>query len=804
MTIRVNFENKTIILSVKDLALAELDKGSIVPESSLPARAALGRSIHGKHQNNRQDTDTAYRREVTVKYETDLFDFHITVQGRIDGVYEQKGKLVVEEIKSVFNTASIQLSFENNRYEAYILQLQYYIWLLEKKTGKEVKGLLVFIPIAAGSIEKTEVDFDETAVLNHFRKRIESIIEEATLRHEWQIEQRRFAEKLEFPFTSKRKYQQEMMDETETALLRGQDLMVSAPTGVGKTIAALFPTLRLALHKGMRIFFTTSKTTQQRIVVDSLKLLNGNNHRIYAIHIRAKEKMCANSIYFCHSDFCPFARNYYGKLKTSGAIDELLKRRTITPEAVYEVGVLHKLCPFELSLDVSLRCDVIVCDYNYVFDPSVYLRRFFLDKYDDSILIIDEAHNLYQRGMEYYSPTLKRAFINEIIHANSDSKTPVLIELCEVLESLDMYFHTLDNFGTEEHGNVEEYLVNLDMDFFDEVKEKLDEITVKYYVYKKQSSVPLQEDPIQQFLRNFSLFHYVLSLKGDEFSHIYKRRGESHIIRILCSDPSSQLGKRIEGFYSTIAMSATLEPQQFYRDVLGFDRDKTTLRHFPSPFPKENRKIMVVPQISTKYSVRHRFYEKTAQIINDIVNLHYGNYLVFFPSFEFLENVYAYMPLRHHEIMCQQRFMSENERSVVIQRLKEEKALVVFAVQSGIFAEGVDYPGDMATCAIIVGPGLPQFNFEQELRKYYYAEYYGMGFEYAYLYPGMRRIIQSAGRVIRSEEDKGIIVLLGRRFATKYYNSLFPTDWYEHSPDELVSQDYIEEIREFWKSTDET
>ena len=800
MTIRIDLENRTLSLGVKDLALPDEVEGSITQEASLPARAALGRGAHSSHQTSRENSEKTYRSEVTIKHETDVLDFHVTVQGRIDGVYEHDGALVVEEIKSVFNTSSAIRRLENGSDDPHILQLQFYIWLLGLETGREVSGGLVFIGIVEGNVEKLDVAFDEDLVLKRFYDRVEGIIEDARLKREWRRKQKEFANKLEFPFPSKRRYQQEMMDEVEAALLRGGDIMISAPTGVGKTIAALLPALRFTLHHGMRLFFITSKTTQQRIIVENIELLNRGQGSLTGIHIRAKEKMCSNDIYFCHPDFCQFARNYYGRLISSGAVEMLLERRTIRPEDVYQVGVARRLCPFELSLDVSLRCDVIVCDYNYVFDPSVYFRRYFLDKYDDSILIIDEAHNLYQRGMAYYSPSLDRGFINELQRSCSGSSVKVLEELAEALESLDGYFNTLDQFGTEQHGKAGKYLVNLDRDYFDELKQAMDEMAEKYYIYKQQSSVPVPEDPVQQFFRNFSHFHFVLSLEGDEFAHIYDREKFSHVLQILCCDPSTQLRKRIDGFYSTIAMSATLEPQQFYRDVLGFDRDATTLRRFPSPFPTENSRIIVIPRISTRYSVRHKFFEKTAQIISDIVAIRRGNYMVFFPSFQFLEHVLAYMPARRYEIICQQRAMSENERSIVIDRLATEKGLVVFAVQSGIFAEGVDYPGEMVIGAIIVGPGLPLFCFEQELMKYHYDDRSAMGFEYAYLYPGMNRVIQSAGRVIRSEEDKGIIVLLGQRFSTKYYSALFPPYWYIDSPGELISKDYVKDIKEFWHS----
>lgn len=802
MTVRIDLDKKEIILGVKDLTSQDYAHSDHYVEDNLPIRAYLGRSVHEESQKYQSETNPAYSREVMVKYETNLRNFHIIIQGRVDGVYEKDGSIVVEEIKSVFNIAGVKRGIENGVYEAFFEQAEYYTWLLKMQSDKRVTGYLLFVGIADGQTERIPVKFNEKELMRKFENRISSIIREAELKREWQKKQREFAEKLEFPFATKREFQQEMMDEVEGALLRQQDIMISAPTGVGKTIAALFPALRYALHRGMRIFFVTSKTTQQRIVIDSLKLLCRRKSGATVINIMAKEKMCPHDDYFCHPDFCPFIREYPKRLRASTAIEELMHKKIITPEDVYASGIFHRLCPFELSLDVSLKCDAIVCDYNYVFDPSVYLRRFFSEKYDDSILIIDEAHNLYQRGMAYYSPELNRAKVIELIQFASKHDAPVFTEFMEILEPLEEYFKKLEKFGIEERSNAKEYLVNLDIDFFSELEEKTRKLAVNYYVHKKEFSVPVKDDPFQQFLLDFGMFCYVLSLGGDEFAHIYHRKEDGNILKILCCDPSRQLGERISGLYCTIAMSATLEPHQFYRDVLGFDRDRTTLRRFPSPFPKSNRKIIINSKVSTKYTQRHKFYEKIANFITDITMLREGNYLVFFPSYQFLENVYAHMPVHKLDIIVQQRSMSENERSVVITRLSDEKGIVVFAVQGGIFAEGVDYPGDAAIGAIIIGPGLPQYDFEQEVMKNYYQERYGMGFEYAYLYPGMNRTIQAAGRVIRSETDKGIIVLADERFATRYYNSLFPPDWYERSPDELISKDCIKDISQFWAGVD--
>jgi DNA excision repair protein ERCC-2 len=446
----------------------------------------------------------------------------------------------------------------------------------------------------------------------------------------------------------------------------------------------------------------------------------------------------------------------------------------------------------------------VVCDYNYVFDPTVFLRRFFLEqKYDDTILIIDEAHNLYQRGRAYYSPELKRSNIRFLIARANDSGKPMLREIAEVLEGLDGYFSQLVEYGREQFEGMPKFPVKIDLGFFDEEKEGLESAMVRYFLHKKTEHLSVPRDPFEAFYHEFNSFYSVLQLQGEEFSHLYDAENGAHVLKILCKDPSRFLGQRMQGFYATIAMSATLVPPEFFRDVLGFDRDATRLVSFPSPFPQENRKILVVPRFSTTYRLRGRFYERAARTVEEIVSTKKGNYFVFFPSFEYLQAVADYVSPPGFVVVRQERNMSERDRAEVLEGLTEGgRNHVILAVQGGIFAEGVDYPGEMLIGAIVVGPGLPRYDFEQELMREYFQERYGAGFEYAYLYPGMNRVVQSAGRVIRTESDRGIIALLGTRFARPEYYSLFPRDWYVYSPKELIAQDYLEEFRQFWSETE--
>lgn len=804
MAIRIDDTKKTIRISVRDLVSPTVALGSLAVGGFLPARAALGKDAHDNHQAQRSDAVVSYRKEVHIKHSMRVDDYTAIIQGRIDGVYERRGKLVVEEVKSVISTQDILERIKSGDFEASVLQLQVYAFLLTSNTGKKTEGYLVFVSLENGTSEKIEVDCDAEQVQVFIVGKIRGLLAEHRKVRQKQAQQKRTAEAIVFPFPETRLYQDEMMEAVQEALEHRRNLLVSAPAGIGKTVAAIFPSLRYALRNKMRLFFITPKTTQQRIVADTLRMTVGDWRTVSCICLRAKEKMCANDVFYCHPDFCLFARNYYDRLATSTAVEDLLAEKVILPERVYARAIDERLCPFELSLDVAMQATVVVCDYNYVFDPRVFLRRFFSEeKHEDTVLIIDEVHNLYPRGRAYYSPELRRGDLRALIRRAEGSDVKGVTEIGDAMEPLDQYFSRLRIYGREECAGAPKFTVPIDFPFFDEQKERVEAAMVRYFLHKKASRVSVPEDPFERFYQDFNSFYDVLQLEGEEFSYIYDGGSGNASLKILCKDPCRFLGERMRGFYATIGMSATLVPPEFFRDVLGFDRDITRLVSFPSPFPQENRKVVVVPGVWTTYRLRRRSYEDAARIIEQVTSLKKGNYFVFFPSFEYLEAVGEHLSAPGFRVVKQQRTMSEADRAELLRGLTDGgEAHMILAVQGGIFAEGVDYPGEMLIGAIIVGPGLPKYDFEQELMRRYFDERYGAGFEYAYLYPGMNRVVQSAGRVIRSETDRGIIVLLGERFARPEYSSLFPMDWYEQTPRELVVKDYESDIRRFWSEED--
>jgi DNA excision repair protein ERCC-2 len=879
--LKIDSEKKTISLGVKDLAALVVGPGVVDEIAYGVARMTLGRLTHESYQAERSRDDKSFRKEISVSHSTRVDEFEVLIRGRIDGVFERGGITVVEEVKSTLRTRQEVLRYDAAGFERYRLQLQLYLYFVWVSGVRNLEGVLTLISLVDGGRYGFTIDFDPTSIESLIRDTLRQVISEwraGELRAETK---RQLAPRVQFPFPEMRRYQSQMMERIEEALLERKNVMVCAPTGVGKTVGALMPALRLALLKNKKIFFITSKTTQQQLVLETVRhiLATAQAESVSAgfnvLVLRAKEKMCANEVCFCHPDFCDYAKNYFVNLENSGLVEHFSSRAMMLPDEIFSKGSTQGVCPFELSLELVERADLVICDYNYVFDPWIALRLFALgEPYDHCLLIIDEAHNLYSRGRDYYSPELERAQVqalktwaqsrrNQFKESGAFEASPTqtgrqsALNFAEpeetddrlLFDRLTTLFTAFDNYferaAFSSHENVEglvsaerKSLVSLDMKFLTQKWFELESMMLDYFIYRKRRREVKPEDPFIDFYFNFSRFLSVASIGGNEFSTIYDASENAEQIKIVCKDPSRQLGERLSGFSSAIAMSATLQPMEFFRDVLGLEKSRTLTLSLPSPFPPENRLIAVVPEVLTTYTQRARFYEKIARLIEVIVRTRPGNYFAFFPSFDFLAAVQHFLSLTEFRVVAQQRVMDEEARTAVLRELgrrdgrklhsRNQEAVsaeaggsgdsveesgeedlqptLVLAVQGGIFAEGVDYPGETLIGAIVVGPGLPRVSFEQELMRQYYDEQFAdgeggersRGFAYAYLFPGMNRVIQSAGRVIRSDTDRGVIILLDRRFAQPPYIDLLPEHWYRYSPQELVLEDWVSALKRFW------
>lgn len=805
MTIRFDPPTKTLWLSIRDLIDTTAFPGSVALTPMLRTRAAMGRETHAAHQATQHEALPAYQAEVTIRQDWQVDGYTVHIHGRIDGLYAEAEALIVEEIKSLLVSPERFAEIALGQYPAYEQQLTLYIQLLQHQNAvPPVRGHLVLINLADQATKTLvlapKADESTAFILQHIRR----ILARYTARAQRAVQRRTSLQALHFPFQTLRPQQEAMMEQVRTALRDERCVLLSAPTGIGKTVAALYPAVEHALRHGLRVFYLTAKTTQQALAVETLQQLARQGVKFTAVHLRAKEKSCINEVYYCHENVCEFAKDYGRKLERAHLVDRLLELSVLPPTVSAEMGQQYRVCPFELSLDVAVEADVLIGDYNYVFDPSSYLRRFFQDTpYNDCVLIIDEAHNLYTRGRDYYSPVLRQRRVRQLLEYCAGEAAKVFHEFEAFFADLDTLFPLLEADIERLPQVGEQVLVTPPWDFIAALRARLERLMADYLLYRnsRQHAGYLPSgDSLQNFYYDWQRLCDVLAMEGDEFAYVYHYTPGDSQFKVLCKDASRFLRERLQGFHSVVAMSATLTPFAFYQDVLGFPPERTLTAEFPSPFPVANRKILVIPDISTAYRDRERDAPATAQIIDTLVAQRSGNYGVFFPSFAYMQQVRSWIRAPQHSVIAQTPSMSEPDREAVLERLQNlgTDPILLLAVQGGIFAEGVDYRGDMLIGVVIVGPGLPRMDFEQELIRAHYEEKYHRGFTYAYLYPGMNRVVQSAGRLIRSETDIGVIALLDKRFASANYAALFPTHWYTRAPSELITRQYEQEVVRFW------
>ncbi|MFY9549954.1 MAG: ATP-dependent DNA helicase, partial [Thermoanaerobaculia bacterium] len=458
----------------------------------------------------------------------------------------------------------------------------------------------------------------------------------------------------------------------------------------------------------------------------------------------------------------------------------------------------EEVCPFEVQLELAQRADAIVADYNYVFEPAAALRHLTGDDLGEAILIVDEAHNLPDRARQIYSPELLEGDLanlrsrvllqpGDLFQDIAASVEDLLVVLAEAAKDLP------EGEAIAEIEPPSEAIQELRVDW----ETKL----MRYLAWKRETRLALPDDPVLDFHFAFQRFAAVLSNFGPDFTCVVERRAAGIRLALVCLDPARALAPIFRQASSTVLLSATLTPPEAIRRVLGLEADRTSAISLPPPFPPENRKVMIVPSVRTTYTARERNYTRIAKLLAEMSDAHAGNDLVLFPSYRFLTEVASRMPSTRSHLFVQRPELTAFERQQLLQALASPPpgGTLLFAVSGGMYAEGVDYPGELLSAVFVVSPALPQVSFERELLRRYFDEKEEAGFDYAYLQPGMTRVVQAAGRLIRSETDRGVIALLCARFLEEPYVSRLPRDWYEDSPRELATQSPAEEIREFFE-----
>jgi DNA excision repair protein ERCC-2 len=767
-------ESKPLLkVSVRRLVEYTLRAGDLVTDfmGTGTDRAVAGTRAHQQVQQSRPEE---YSPEVHMTHEVEREDFTVKITGRMDGVFHYPDRVIVDEIKSTTRDLDF-FRAEENQNPVHWGQAKVYACLYGLRESLETVDVqLTYVHTDSGDTVEFLRHYSMAELEEFFNHLVTRYLEWASALEKWLRVRDASIKDLEFPFESYRPGQRHMALEVYRAMERQEQLTVEAPTGIGKTMAVIFPAVK-ALGNGLieKFFYLTAKTTGRMVAQDALDDLREKGLKLKSLTLTAKEKVCFNPGSACNGEECEYARSYYDRINE--AVETAFEQDALTREVIGDIALGFTVCPFELSLDLSFWVDCIICDYNYVFDPRVYLRRYFGEDQEEKnfSFLVDEAGNMVDRSREMFSAELV--------------KQPLLDLRKKVKSEVPTVYRALGNINSrlvksrkecEEAGQpvaLEDYPSDLSP-----MLRRFTRAAEQWLV--RNIRTDYRQDLLTMYF-DISWFLKVADNYYEAYSFCMEKVNEDFRVKLYCMDPSQQLTLALERCRSVVFFSATLAPMDYFRHILGCDPSAKQMV-LPSPFPPENLCLLAADRISTLYKYRERTKMGVARAIQALVNHQPGNYLVFFPSYKYMKMVYELFVLINPRVdrIVQTPGMTEKEREEFLERFSEDNraegnTLVGFAVMGGIFGEGIDLVGDRLTGAVVVGVGLPGISLERELIKDYFDRLQGTGFEYAYLYPGLNRVFQAAGRVIRTDEDRGVVLLIGHRFTTPQYNSFFPGHW---------------------------
>ena len=840
--------------SVRNLVEFILRGGDIDNRSGRMITDAMmeGSKIHRKIQRSMGEN---YQAEVPLALAIEAEEYMLVIEGRADGIaygefpnqnsekeaytqdtfLDRTGKseemVYIDEIKGVYrNVATMEAPVYVHKAQAMCYA---YIYALQNHLD-QIGVQMTYCNLDTEDVKLFQEVFAWDALADWFGNLIAEYRKWADWQIMWRRKRQESIQNLEFPYPY-REGQRKLVGDVYRTIRRGKNLFLQAPTGVGKTISTIFPAVKAVGEElADRIFYLTAKTITATVAKETFGLLREQGYQAKIIQLTAKEKLClcGNTAIEqeaadqdnpypdfpqikleCNPQNCPYAKGHFDRV--NDAVFELLQASDLfTREEILAQARKHRVCPFELSLDVSTWCDNILCDYNYVFDPNVYLKRFFQDSSKEKYLfLVDEAHNLVDRSREMYSATLYKEDILAVKKIMKPHNQAIARTLDKCNKAMLDFKRECENYSVcESVGVLTFYLMRLVSqmeEFFEKPREFPDKKTVLDFYFE---------------LRNFVNIYDLV----DENYVIYDEMQEDgrFMIKLFCVDPSKNLQKCIDKSVSTIFFSATLLPINYYKRLLSTKEDNYAI-YAQSTFDETQRLLAFGRDVSTKYTRRGPAeYEKIARYIRAAIRSKKGNYMVFFPSYKMMQDVYDVFVRVEREsdtrngvavsdepniaeesleesltIIMQHSNMNEAEREEFLQAFEQEDGgtLVAFCVMGGIFGEGIDLKNDRLIGAVIVGTGLPQISNEREILKQYYDKQGLSGFDYAFRYPGINKVLQAAGRVIRTQEDRGIIVLLDERFLQSDYNALYPREWKNRIVGNVETVDA--EICKFWENT---
>ncbi len=764
------------------LRSGNLDSGA--GAGSLQDRAAEGARIHRRLQ---KEGGEGYRAEVSFSHREEWDGIGCTVEGRADGLLETETGVLVDEIKTV----AVPLdSLPQGGHPVHWAQAMCYAYFYSAAHGgTAVSVRLTYCQTETEELRRFQREFSGEELAAFYRDLMERFAPWARFRRDWWEARQQSLKRLAFPFPQYRPGQRGLAAAVYRTLRDEGRLFCQAPTGVGKTVSTLFPAVK-AMGEGLtdRIFYLTAKTVTRQAAWDAFSLMRQGGMRLKTLVLTAKEKICCLEEAECTPAACPRAAGHFDRVNE--AVYRLLESGdSFSREIIQQAAERHQVCPFELSLDLSEWCDAIVCDYNYLFDPTASLKRYFSEGKTNSVFLIDEAHNLPDRARDMYTADLKKSEVLALRRtAGKEEKA-----LWGMLGRLNAAMLALRPLCGEE-GRAE--LEEIPEEFLTALRRfssRCEEWLERRREHRLRGQVLSLWFEVRFFLR-------ISELYGPEYVTLLSHRGSEVAVRLLCLDPARFLDESMAKGRASVLFSATFSPLPYFVSVLGGGERAKTLA-VPSPFPRENLRLLLADRVSTKYADREQSLPQVAELIGAFAGAKTGNYIAYFPSYDYMEKTCELVRQRFPglRILCQARAMGEREREEFLASFSGEnkETLLGFCVMGGLFSEGVDFSGDRLIGAVIVGVGLPKVCRRQELLREYYEKERGDGFSFAYRFPGMNKVTQAAGRVIRSENDRGAVLLIDARFSQEGYRRLLPPHW--PAPLRVRSAAELEAaLRDFW------
>ncbi len=775
--------------------------GGVEIELSELLALAFGRSnykdeVQSEHEDSVFDlSDGASYADVKLQHTCRYAGILIKVTGNAQRIKLDKGSVTLD-----YTVRFAKLPEENDLFSIPVRQRCLAYMLAAAKDLQTIHICRVAVT-ANGECINTAVPFtistltDEyTTILSRALPYVENCIEQNR-----EVKPR--AAELVFPYPEIREGQEEFMRECFRDIMHGKRLFIQAPTGIGKTISTMYPAVR-AMGKGKcdKVFYLTAKASTRREAFAAAKRLFEAGAPLRTIILSAREQMCpvedCNHRTCKHN--CPRSMSH---TKIMQAISELLTHQNgYTSALIRRIAEKHGVCPYELSLDLSEFCSIVICDYNYAYNPAVKLRRYFMENNGKYVLLVDEAHNLVDRARDMFSCELRSTSFETLLYQLPETE-PLYAKLKQAYSVFRIVRrYCRDNMQKDANGEEHGYYYSKEP--LDDINSSLGTLANAIEKWLKMHTYDAMYDAIEAFYGDLRAYVATSELYDGGFVTYLTVQGSVISLKQICLDPSHQLDLCNAGAEAVIMFSATLTPPSYFAHTLGGGKQAVTV-NFPSPFPRENLCVTVAEGISTRYEDRDRSIKKTASYIAAAVCGKVGNYMVYFPSYAYMEKVANAFCTKYPDVpvLMQKRGMTQEQKEQFLDAFSADNPgmLIGFCVLGGSFSEGVDLPGGRLIGSIIVGVGIPGLSDERNIIRDYYADQNGMGYEYAYVYPGMNHVLQAAGRVIRTDTDRGIVVLLDQRYAEPRYAELFPPHW-DDVKFASDAQSLAKIIAQFWKT----